>query len=75
MRFMAKTRTKLDTYLRTAGLDDDAFASMVQSSIGAVRKWRYGERTPRPQQMIRIKQATGGAVTADDFIPTPEAAL
>lgn len=69
MRFMAKPRTKLDTYLRGAGLDDEAFATMVDASTGAVRKWRYGERVPRPQQMVRIKQATAGAVTADDFMP------
>lgn len=60
---------KLSEFMRDAKLDDDAMAAKVGCSAGAVRKWRYGERMPRPDQMIRLREATDGAVTADDFLP------
>lgn len=59
----------LSEYMRNAGIDDDALAAKLGCSAGAVRKWKYGERTPRPDQMVRIREVTGGAVTADDFLP------
>jgi transcriptional regulator with XRE-family HTH domain len=37
-------------------------------SSHAVKKWRYGERVPRPDAMQRLAKATGGKVTADDFM-------
>lgn len=64
---------RLAEYLRTNNLDDAAFGAVVGSSEGAVKKWRYGERIPRPDQMARIREATGGAVTADDFYAPSDA--
>ena len=43
-------------------------ALIGEVSEGAVKKWRYGERTPRPHQMARITAATDGQVTANDFM-------
>ncbi|GLK78005.1 hypothetical protein GCM10008171_32590 [Methylopila jiangsuensis] len=45
------------------------FAALVGVSLGCVHKWARGERTPRPSQMARITAATGGKVTANDFMP------
>lgn len=43
------------------------FAGAIGVSYQAV--WRYlaGERIPAPDVMVRIKEVTKGAVTADDF--------
>lgn len=65
---------KLADFLRTNRVSDIEFGSQVNASTGAVRKWRSGERIPRPEQMVRIREATGGAVTADDFYPAERAA-
>ena len=65
---------KLHDYLLATKTSDEAFARLVGKSAGAVRKWRYGERVPRPVVMTRIREATNGAVTADDFLPAPEPA-
>lgn len=39
------------------------------ASIFAVKKWLRGERTPRPSMQAKIKRATKGAVTGDDWVP------
>jgi transcriptional regulator with XRE-family HTH domain len=59
---------KLDHYMTLHGLDDEAMASRI-GEVGAtgVRKWRLGERVPRPDQMRRIHEATGGEVEPNDF--------
>lgn len=59
----------LRTYLASKGLTDAAFAAAVNASTGAVRKWKAGERTPRPEQMVEIVKATNGEVTPNDFLP------
>ncbi len=64
---------KLDEFMKGAGLDDAAMASLVgDCSAFAVKKWRYGERTPRGPQMLRIVQATDGKVTPNDFANIPD---
>lgn len=40
----------------------------IPCSLGAVRKWRSGERMPRAKQMRRIAEVTNGEVTANDFV-------
>lgn len=63
---------KLADFMRGHGLSDDAFAARVGGcSAFAVRKWKYGERIPRGETLNRIAAATGGAVTANDFVPAP----
>jgi DNA-binding transcriptional regulator YdaS (Cro superfamily) len=60
---------KLATYMDRNGLDDEAMAAQIGGvSSHAVKKWRYGERVPRPDAMQRLAKATGGKVTADDFM-------
>lgn len=59
----------LAQYLRDNKLTDGTFAARIGCSAGAVRKWKYGERMPRPEQIKRIADATAGAVSAIDLLP------
>lgn len=63
---------RLSEYLSAEQLSLTDFAKAIGVSAEAVRRYRDGDRTPRPEQMVRIKAATSGAVTADDFMPSPE---
>lgn len=60
---------RLSDYLTAEQLSLTDFAKTIGVSTEAIRRYRDGERTPRPEQMVRIKAATGGQVTADDFMP------
>ena len=65
----------LKEYMKQNSLTPAAMAELLDSSEGAVRKWCSGERTPRPDQMRKIADVTGGAVTPNDFFASsPEAA-
>ena len=60
---------KLDSYLRAHNLTSAQFGEV--SGIGskqAVHKYRHGLRFPTPENLRRIREATNGAVTADDFV-------
>lgn len=57
----------LDAFMRATGISAEEFAAKVQASPGAVRKWRSGERIPRVVHLRKIREATDGAVTAEDF--------
>jgi len=64
---------KLAEYLKTAEGPDADFASSIGVSRQALHRYCSGERTPRPEVMVRIRDATKGAVTADDFLPASPA--
>jgi hypothetical protein len=60
---------KLRTYMEANSLDDDAMARLVgDCTHHAVKKWKYGERFPRPEQLKRLSEVTSGQVTANDFV-------
>lgn len=59
---------KLETYLRQNGVSHAAFAEQIGTSQAAVSRYASGARIPRPAQMARIASATGGAVSANDFM-------
>ncbi|MGO9430586.1 helix-turn-helix domain-containing protein [Rhodoblastus sp.] len=66
---------KLSAYMADNGLDDAAMAEKIgQCSEFAVRKWKYGERVPRPDHLRRISSATEGRVRPADFIDMPDEA-
>lgn len=58
----------LSEYMKAKALSDAEVAASLGCSEGAVKKWRYGERTPRPDQLRRIHDLTEGTVTANDFL-------
>jgi transcriptional regulator with XRE-family HTH domain len=57
----------LSDYLAEAGLTRAAFAARVRAHPITVSKWATGRTVPRPAQMHRIAQETGGAVQPADF--------
>jgi len=60
---------ELDRYLREHGLTSVQFGKL--SGVGlkqTVHQYRHGHRFPAPENLRRIREATGGAVTADDFV-------
>tara|TARA_R110000851_G_scaffold327364_1_gene496779 strand:+ start:215 stop:406 length:192 start_codon:yes stop_codon:yes gene_type:complete len=58
----------LSEYLNYSGKTQIKFAEEVGASAGAVKKWVYGERFPRRAHLSKIKNATQGNVTPNDFI-------
>lgn len=61
----------LSEYMKASALDDERMAAAIGCSPGAVKKWRYRERTPRPEQLRRIAEITGGQVQPNDFVVSP----
>jgi transcriptional regulator with XRE-family HTH domain len=71
----------LKEWLAEKEMSDAAFARL--SGIGQralVQKYRHGRQFPSPENLLRIRKATKGKVTADDFVdeqtapPAPELA-
>lgn len=68
---------KLTTYLQNKKISEAAFGRMMEhdhegQSFGAVShttvgRWCNNEAMPRKQYLRRIKEVTGGKVTANDF--------
>lgn len=65
---------KLSDYLSGQNESPAAFAAAIGVSRQAVHRYKAGERVPRPEVLSRIRAATNGAVTADDFMPAPREA-
>jgi DNA-binding transcriptional regulator YdaS (Cro superfamily) len=66
---------KLSSYMELRSLNDRAMADLIgDCQETAVRKWRLGERIPRPRAMRRILEVTEGGVTPADFILPPRVA-
>lgn len=61
---------QLDAFIRDRSLTDESFAQLIGDDVSewAVRKWRYGQRIPRPAMQRRIARATEGRVTPNDFV-------
>jgi len=58
----------LAAYLARHGLTAAAFAETIGVHPGTVGRYCKGLRMPRPEVAMRIRRATLGAVTADDFL-------
>jgi hypothetical protein len=60
---------KLDAYLSERGLTSERFGKTAGiPSKQTIHNYRRGIRFPSPQNLRRIREATNGAVTADDFV-------
>ncbi len=59
---------KLGPYLSESGLSKKVFADSIGVSEEAVRRYVTGERKPDWPVLARIVKATGGKVSADDFM-------
>ncbi len=65
-----KASMKLSDYLIETKTDHGDFARTLGVSAKAVQHWLAGNRTPRPEWMVKIIAATDGAVTPIDFLPS-----
>ncbi len=61
---------RLLDFMKQRGLSDDQMAGMIgpEATPRAVRKWKYGETTPRLPALLRIEVVSEGLVTAKDFV-------
>ncbi|TSD89093.1 helix-turn-helix transcriptional regulator [Mycobacterium sp. KBS0706] len=66
--------TILRDYLQVRGISPAEFARQIGRDRKTVHRWVSGERIPRPPEMAKIRDATGGEVTANDFYAARETA-
>lgn len=58
---------KLEQYLTEQGIKPSAFAAEIGVAPSTITRLVKGERSPRLDLIMLIREKTGGAVTADDF--------
>lgn len=58
----------LGEYLSEHQISDRAFADKIGVTRQALHRYRRHERQPRPDVLRRIREATDGAVTPNDFL-------
>lgn len=67
---------KLLDWMRREGVSDVEMATRINEGVVepctgyAVKKWKYGERQPQGDKIIRIEEVTGGEVTLRDLAST-----
>ena len=59
---------KLSEFLALKEISQARFGEMVGVEQAAISRYVAGERMPRPEHLLRIREVTKGAVTADDFL-------
>lgn len=58
----------LKSYMEARGICDEQLAKRLGVSVGAIRKWKYGERIPRANELVALARITKGKVGLLDFI-------
>jgi len=66
--------SKLREWREARSLSAAAFAGMIESSSASVIRLEQGKQSPSFDLLKRIHEATGGAVTPNDFLPASEPA-
>ncbi len=64
-------RMTLDKFLSSSPLTDEAFGQLIGCSQSQVSRLRRGESQPSPERIARIRDATNGDVTFEDWFPLP----
>lgn len=72
---------KLLDWMRREGLDDDAVAEKINAGLpadehitaAAVKKWKYGEREPPINKIVRVEEISNREVMLRDFASPPTA--
>jgi transcriptional regulator with XRE-family HTH domain len=59
---------KLKDWRAREGVTQAQAASMIGVSVTTISRWESREVVPRQQQLAAIREATGGAVGAVDFV-------
>jgi transcriptional regulator with XRE-family HTH domain len=70
---MADFINALDRYLAERGMTNVEFGRAVDASEATISRLRKGKQAPSYSLVLRIRDATKGAVTADDFLPASPA--
>lgn len=65
-------RMHLKQHLANSGESVASFAARVGVDVATMYRYIAGTRFPTRANLRAIRQATGGAVTADDFVDLPE---
>lgn len=65
---------KLETYINSKKMTDATFGALAGLSQSQVSRLRRGLSMPSKEALDRIKEATKGRVTANDFFHNREAA-
>lgn len=60
---------KLADYLKDTSQTYRQFAVLLGCNAAQVHRWANGKRSPSLEVCAKIKAATGGKVSADDFLP------
>jgi transcriptional regulator with XRE-family HTH domain len=60
---------KLAAYLKDTDQTYRQFAAKLGCDAAQVNRWANGRRSPTLEMCARIRAATGGRVSADDFLP------
>ena len=61
---------RLGDWLAERQMTREQFGALVGVDHSAVTKWVHG-RMPRREHLAKIREATGGLVTPDDFVEGP----
>jgi predicted transcriptional regulator len=64
---------KLADYLAANKISQTDFAQSIGASQVAVSRYAAGRRTPRKDHLLKIREVTDGAVSANDFLETEAA--
>lgn len=59
---------KLKEYLKENGIRQKQFAKLAGITELAVHRYIKGDRKPDCESLVKIKEATGGKVDAEDFV-------
>lgn len=62
---------KLEQYLTNNSIKPVAFAASIDVAPSTITRIIRGERLPRIDLVEKIKRATGGEVTLEDFLAEP----
>ncbi len=62
---------KLSDWMDRSGVKPAQLAATCGVHAITIYKWRAGSSFPRPAQLAALAQATGGAVTSNDFLNAP----
>jgi predicted transcriptional regulator len=59
---------RLADFLADREMSQAEFGKRIGATQAAVSRYADGSRMPRREHLSRIRKATGGVVTADDFL-------
>lgn len=54
-------------YVNKQNITQEELADILDTTQASICRWLKGENIPRPEQMARITEWSGGEVTANDF--------